>query len=275
MARKQSSKQKQEKLWNEMEDHRNSEEYKAQKDGLSHLRLNVKCKSEGQKRLLKAIKEKEVIFCSGQAGTGKTYLACAQALKMLKDEGRFQKIIITKSVTPIPGEDLGFLPGDPNEKMDPFMWSFWANFEKIIGAAEVRRLRELGMIEVWPLAYIRGANVDNAIAIIDETQNIPKGTLKTILTRLGTDSKFIFLGDSDQCDSKNKFNSSLPFYMEHFSSFEPFGMVELTADDEVRNPLISMYLQKLKEVDEGIERINEEQRLQRRIAWEKRSKENT
>jgi len=237
-----------------MDSWREQEQYKAQKKELENVSVNVKCKTPGQKTLVKAIRSKEVIFCSGMAGTGKTYLACAQALKMLKNFAKYDKIIIAKSVTAIPGEEIGFLKGTWEEKMEPFMWSFWTNFEKLVGKAETSRLRNMGLIEVWPLAFIRGSNIDNTITIVDEAQNITKSTMKTILTRLGKDSKMIFLGDSDQVDLKRKSDSCLDFYINKFTDFEPFGMVRLTADDEVRNPLISKYLAKLAEIEKNDEK---------------------
>jgi phosphate starvation-inducible protein PhoH and related proteins len=233
-----------------MDTWRNEQGYKDQKKELENLSVTVKCKTPGQKELIKAIRSKEVTFCAGMAGTGKTYLACAQAAKMLKSFAKYEKIIIAKSVTAIPGEEIGFLKGSWQEKMEPFMWSYWTNFEKIIGKAELARLRNMGLIEVWPLAFIRGSNIDNTITIVDEAQNITKGTMKTILTRLGKDSKMIFLGDTDQVDLKKSQDSCLDFYINKFKDFDPFGIVELTADDEVRNPLIKHYLAKLNKIEE-------------------------
>jgi len=243
--------QDQEEILQEMEEWRQDQEYKAQKEGMNNVSISVKCKTPGQKNLIKEIRSKEVVFCAGMAGTGKTYLACAQALKMLKSFGKYEKIILAKSVTTIPGEEVGFLKGTWQEKMEPFMWSYWTNFEKILGKTELTKLRNLGLIEVWPLAFIRGSNIDNTITIVDEAQNITKGTMKTILTRLGKDSKMILLGDTDQIDLKRPQDSCLEFYMNNFKDFDPFGIVELTADDEVRNPLISKYLNKLKEFENG------------------------
>jgi phosphate starvation-inducible PhoH-like protein len=221
-------------------------------NNIQNIKLTVKCKTPGQKVLVKSIREKEVTFCAGMAGTGKTYLACAQALKMLKAYQKYEKIIIAKSVTAIPGEELGFLKGTWEDKMEPFMWSFWSNFEKIIGKEDLNTLRKQGAIQVWPLAFIRGSNIDNTITIIDESQNITKNTMKTILTRIGKNSKMIFLGDSDQVDIKRPQDSGLKFYVENFQDFDEFGIVELTEADEVRNPLISKYLRKLKEIESNI-----------------------
>lgn len=229
----------------------NLEQYKAKKKIFEEIKINLKCKTPGQKVLIKTFKNKEVTFATGQAGTGKTYLACAAALKMLKNESKYEKIIIAKSVTPIPGEELGYLKGTVEEKMDPYMWSFWTNFDKIIGKENVNKLKNQGLIEVWPLAFIRGSNIDNTITIVDEAQNITKNTMKTILTRIGKDSKMLFLGDEDQVDLKRKSDSCLNWYTEKFKDFEPFGIVKLSEKDEVRNPLISQYLKKLKEIEKS------------------------
>lgn len=237
----------------EINEYQKNQSMKVIGDVLDELNIQVKCKSPGQKLLVKTIMEKEVTFISGMAGTGKTYMACLQALKMLKSFAKYEKIIIAKSVTVIPGEDIGYLKGSMEDKMDPFMWSYWTNFEKIIGKSLLNKLREMGYIQVWPLAYIRGSNVDNAILIIDESQNITKGTMKTIITRLGKDSRLVFLGDSDQVDLKRKSDSALAYYIKHFKDFEPFGIVELTAEDEVRNPLISKYLERLDKIENIIE----------------------
>ena len=226
--------------------------YMKEENFLDTLKINVKCKSPGQKELIKTIRDKEITFVSGMAGTGKTYVTCLQALKLLKNKNKFQKIVITKSVTTIPGEEVGFLKGTLEEKMDPFMWSFWTNFEKIIGRENLRKMKELGYIEIWPLAYIRGSNLDSTICIVDESQNITKSTVKTIITRLGHNSKMIFLGDSDQIDIKRPENSALSFYIDNFKDFSPFGIVELGANDEIRNPIIPKYLEKLESIEKNI-----------------------
>ena len=218
----------------------------------SQIEVQFKCLSPGQKELVKSIKDKEVVFCSGMAGTGKTYLSCATALDLLKkNPDRFEKIVLIKSVTVLPDEEIGFLKGTMEEKMEPFMYSFMTNFEKLIGKQMLGKLRAEGIIEVRPIAYLRGSNIDNTITIIDEAQNISKRNMKTILTRIGKDAKMVFLGDSDQIDMKKPLESSLNFMFENFKDFEDFGFVELTEEDEARNPIIPRISKRFKSLEEN------------------------
>ena len=201
------------------------------------MTVSVKCKTENQKALVNAIKEKEVIICSGPAGTGKTYLACAEALKLIKRYAKYKKIVIVKSGTTLKNEEIGFLKGGLREKMEPFMFSFVHNFEKLVGQAITSRLRELKTIEELPIAYMRGINLDRSIIIIDEAQNISQENIRTIMTRLGRDSKMIFLGDERQQDSKG--HNGLTFLMDHFQDIDEIGCVQFNKSDVVRNPLIA------------------------------------
>ena len=201
------------------------------------MTISVKCKTENQKALVNAIKEKEVVICSGPAGTGKTYLACAEALKLIKRYAKYKKIVIVKSVTTLKNEEIGFLKGGLREKMEPFMFSFVHNFEKLVGQTITSRLRELKTIEELPIAYMRGINLDRSIIIIDEAQNISQENIRTIMTRLGKDSKMIFLGDERQQDSKG--GNGLTFLMDHFQHIEEIGCIQFNKSDVVRNPLIA------------------------------------
>lgn len=206
---------------------------------LSKMKFEVKCKTENQKKLVNLIKEKEITICCGLAGCGKTFLACYQALNLLKTQPDiYKKIVLVKSVTTLKEEEIGFLKGSLEEKMEPFVYSFMNNFEKIIGKVETAALRQEGVIEVMPIAYMRGINIDEAIIIIDEVQNITIENIRTILTRIGFNSKMIFLGDTKQIDYKNKKNSALKFIMEQFEHLDEIGTIELTEEDVVRNPLI-------------------------------------
>ena len=201
------------------------------------MTINVKCKTENQKALVNAIKEKEVVICSGPAGSGKTFLACAEALKLIKRYTKYKKIVIVKSVTTLKNEEIGFLKGGLREKMEPFMFSFVHNFEKLVGQTITSRLRELKTIEELPIAYMRGINLDRSIIIIDEAQNISQENIRTIMTRLGKDSKMIFLGDERQQDSKG--GNGLTFLMDHFKDIDEIGCIQFNKSDVVRNPLIA------------------------------------
>jgi phosphate starvation-inducible PhoH-like protein len=182
--------------------------------------------------------------------TGKTFLACAEALKLVKSKPKYKKILLVKSVTQLPGEELGFLPGDLKDKLDPYMISFIDNFEKIIGESLTKKLRELGLIQIQPLAFVRGRSIDNTIIIVDEAQNISKGNMRTLMTRIGDNSKMIILGDVKQKDIKKKSDSSLEVVLDTFKDTPGFGSVELrNPSDVVRNPIIKIIEQKFDELD--------------------------
>lgn len=204
---------------------------------LSKLTVSLKAKTNNQKKLIQEISSKEIIICNGCPGTGKTYVSCAMALQLLKS-GSYDKIIIVKSVTPLKSEDIGYLKGTLKEKMEPFIFSFMHNFEKIIGKYHLEQLRNNNFIDELPIAYMRGVNLDNAVIIVDECQNISIDNIHTILTRLGENSKMILLGDKNQIDIKNKNISSLNFLMTEFNDIPEIGVVELTEEDIIRNKLI-------------------------------------
>lgn len=172
--------------------------------------------------------------------THNTYVTCAEALTLLKERPmQYKKIIIVKSVTTLRDEEVGFIKGNLKEKMEPTIYSFINNFEKLIGKYSVEKLRENGIIEEYPIAYMRGINFDNAIIIIDEVQNITVSNARTILTRIGTDAKMIFLGDEKQIDMKNPSKSSLTFLLDKFEELYEIGTMRFINEDIVRNPLIT------------------------------------
>ena len=208
------------------------------KDLLSQIKIDLKHKNETQKKLTQSIKNGDVTVCIGPAGTGKTYISCQQALLEIKNNDVIKKIVLVKSVTTLKTEEIGFLKGSMEEKMEPFMYSFIGNFEKIIGKQLYENLKTEKYIEILPIAYLRGVNIDNAIVIIDEVQNISIDNIRTILTRLGENSKMVFLGDIKQIDSKNKNNSALKFLVDKFKDIDSIGIVEFSLDDVVRHPLI-------------------------------------
>lgn len=227
-------------------------EIKKASSGISDLKISLKCKTEGQKTLVNAIKGKEITICSGLAGTGKTYIACAQALKLIKSyPNKYKKIVLVKSVTTLKDEEIGFLKGGLEDKMEPFVYSFIHNFEKLIGKSQTAKLKSADMISVMPIAYMRGINLDNSIVIIDEAQNISIDNIRTILTRLGSNSKMIFLGDQKQSDKKLNGSNALDFMIDNFTEIEEMGLVRLTMDDVVRNPLIKKIESKFEEVNSG------------------------
>ena len=206
---------------------------------VSTISVNIKCKTENQKKLINSIKQNQITICSGLPGTGKTFLSCAQALKLIKGFIKYKRIVLIKSVTTLKNEEIGFLKGTMEEKMEPFIDSFMDNFRKLIGKSRTLKLRGLGIIEVLPIAFARGRSIDNSIIIIDEAQNISLDNLRTLMTRIGDNSKMIILGDVKQKDIRNKKDSSLEVVLDKFKDVEGFGCVELRdPKDVVRNPII-------------------------------------
>lgn len=231
MGRKKYTKDQQSQIVNEMLDDFDNQI----KD---NIKFTIKCKSENQKKLINSIKNNEITICSGPAGSGKTYLSCALALELLKKDHKYKKIVLVKSVTPLKDEELGFLKGDLEDKMRPFMYSFYHNFEKILSKADINLLKANNLIEELPIAYMRGINLDNSIVIIDEIQNITVSNIRTILTRIGYNSKMILLGDTNQIDLRNKRDSCLSFMIQNFKDIDGVDAIELNDEDIVRNPII-------------------------------------
>ena len=214
---------------------------------IDDIKINVKCLNEKQKELKKAIEAKERVIAIGPAGTGKTYLSLITALHLLKTNPQYRKIVLIKSVTTIPGEELGFLPGTLQEKMEPYMWSYLGNLNKIFGdRVTTKKMIESGVITIEPIAYVRGNTMDNSLVIIDETQNIDMHTFKTIVTRIGRNSRMIFLGDVEQVDKRGK--SCLSAAHEGFKNEDFVGTVEFTKEDCVRNPIIPWVLEVLDRI---------------------------
>lgn len=204
-------------------------------------------KTEKQEKLIELIRDHEVIIAKGVAGSGKTYVTLATALSLLGDV--YKKIILVKSVTTLPGEEIGFLKGGMETKMEPFIMSYVWNIDKIAGEDAAKNLMDKRVIEVLPLAFIRGLSIDNSIVIIDESQNIDNHTFKTMMTRIGENSKYIFLGDTEQIDRKRKHESCLETVINIFENTGLIGTIEFTDEDCVRNPIIPKILSLLREND--------------------------
>jgi len=232
-----------------------TEQQKSTIDLASLIRVELKHKNETQKKLTQSIKNSDVTICTGPAGTGKTYLSCLQALTELKNNENIKKIVLVKSVTTLKSEEIGFLKGTMEEKMEPFMYSFTGNFEKLIGRDLFTKLKTSNQIEILPIAYLRGVNIDNAVVIIDEVQNITIENIRTILTRLGENSKMVFLGDIKQIDAKNKYDSALSFLLTHFKGIDRVGVVEFNKEDIIRHPLI-------KVIEDIFDKVEEDKKLE-------------
>lgn len=202
-------------------------------------------RNDKQAEMINLIKNKEVVIAIGSSGTGKTFCALATALNLLGE--RYKRIVLIKSVTTIPDEAIGFLPGSAAEKTEPFMMSFTWNIDKMCGKGASAELIKKGLVEVLPIAFIRGLSIDNSIVIVDESQNITNHTFKTIMTRIGEDSKYIFLGDIEQIDKKKSSESCLSKVIEIFKNSKEVGTLEFTDADCVRNPIIPKILASLRE----------------------------
>ena len=206
--------------------------------------FNFRPKNERQAELIDLIEEREIVIATGIAGSGKTFCALATALGLLGET--YKSIILVKSVTTLPGEDIGYTPGTFQQKMEPFLMSYTWNIDKLLGKDAAKDLIHKELIQILPLAYVRGLSIDNAIVIIDETQNIDYDTLIAIITRIGTDSKYIFLGDVEQIDRKKKEESCLKAILDLFKNDDIVGTVEFSDDECVRNKIIPIILQKLR-----------------------------
>lgn len=206
---------------------------------------NFSPKTEKQEELVNLINNKEVTIVKGPSGSGKTYTTLATALNLLGD--KYKQIILVKSLTTVPEEDLGFLKGSLQEKMDPYIMSYAWTIDKLCGYGASKDLMDKKLISVLPIAFARGISIDNSIVIVDEIQNLSKHTFKTLITRIGDDSKYIFMGDVEQIDRRNKSDSPLELVYNIFKDSNIVGTVEFTDDDCVRNPIIPEILSTLRE----------------------------
>ena len=211
----------------------------------SKLVQNFKPKNDKQQEFIDLIESREIIIATGPAGTGKTYVTLATALNLLS--AGYKKVILVKSVTTIPGEEIGFLKGGMEQKMEPFIMSYVWNIDKICGDFSAQRLMDAKIIEVLPLAFIRGLSIDNSIVIIDEAKNIDNHTFKTMMTRIGENSKYILLGDTEQIDRRKKSESCLQSVVEIFKDSDIVGVIDFKDEDCVRNPIIPIILATLRE----------------------------
>ena len=196
----------------------------------------IKCKTVGQKEYVDAIKKDTVVFGVGPAGTGKTYLAVCMAVSAFKAK-QAEKIILTRPAVEA-GEKLGFLPGDLQEKVDPYLRPLYDALQELLGIETYVRLMERGSIEVAPLAYMRGRTLSNAFIILDEAQNTTKEQMKMFLTRMGEGSKMVVTGDITQMDLPEGKDSGLVHATKILEGVEGVSVCKLTAKDVVRHPLV-------------------------------------
>jgi phosphate starvation-inducible PhoH-like protein len=201
--------------------------------------------SENQKKYYDLLVGNQITICSGPAGVGKSYIAMKAALDLLSDpETPYEKIIIVRPAVEAE-EKLGSLPGNVEEKLDPYIFPSYYLMNKIIGKEAREKLKQIDVIEVFALAYMRGMNIDNSILIFEEAQNSTPNQMKLLLTRIGFNSKFFISGDLEQTDRyKDKRQSGLWDAIEKFKDLSDVGVFEFDNKDIVRNPLISKILKR-------------------------------
>ena len=218
----------------------------------------VKPKTVGQKQYVDAIREKMIVFGLGPAGTGKTYLAMAMAIQAFKNN-EVGRIILTRPAIEA-GEKLGFLPGDLQSKIDPYLRPLYDALYEIMGADSYLHNAEKGLIEVAPLAYMRGRTLDNAYIILDEAQNTTPAQMKMFLTRIGFGSKVIVTGDMSQRDLPGDGPSGLDVAVRVLHKIDDIAIVRLSDKDIVRHPLV----QKIVQAYERYETRNKERERERK-----------
>ncbi|MDO4500157.1 MAG: PhoH family protein [Erysipelotrichaceae bacterium] len=202
----------------------------------------IRYKTYTQYKFANSLYDNDLIFSSGPAGTGKTYFAVVMACKALK-QGDTKKIILTRPAVEA-GESLGFLPGDLKEKIDPYLMPLYDALEDILGTEQVEKLMEKGVIEVIPLAYMRGRTLNDAFIILDEAQNTTEGQMLMFLTRLGYNSKMIVNGDITQIDLNiKKEKSGLVAALNKLQGIKKIGFIEFNKTDIVRNPLVEKIIE--------------------------------
>ncbi|TLQ04925.1 phosphate starvation-inducible protein PhoH [Pediococcus stilesii] len=201
----------------------------------------VRIKNFGQRQYVQSVNENDVTFGIGPAGTGKTYLAVVMAVAALK-KGEVERIILTRPAVEA-GESLGFLPGDLKEKVDPYLRPVYDALYQIIGAEHTARLLDRGVIEIAPLAYMRGRTLDNAFVILDEAQNTTNQQMKMFLTRLGFGSKMIVNGDVTQIDLPRGTRSGLKEAQIVLQGISKIEFVNFTANDVIRHPVVAKIVQ--------------------------------
>lgn len=199
-------------------------------------------KTMGQLEYYHSLKDHDVVFAIGPAGTGKTYLSVVFAVQALKNH-EVQKIILTRPVVEA-GENLGFLPGDLKEKIDPYLRPLYDALYDMLGAENTEKLIEKGIIEIAPLAYMRGRTLEDAYVILDEAQNTTDNQMKMFLTRLGFNSKMCITGDITQIDLPKQTTNGLKHAMKILDGVKGISFAYLTALDVVRHPVVARIIEK-------------------------------
>ena len=218
-------------------------------------------KNPAQKRFYNTISKKDITFCIGPAGCGKTYLSVHRALRELGNkESSIDGIVIVKPLVEAAGDKIGYLPGDVEEKTAPFMMSFYYNMEQIIGKQRLNVLKESNTIQVIPMAYMRGITLSNKFVILDEAQNATPEQIKMFVTRLGSNSKYIITGDLAQSDIKRGM-SGFEDAIKRFAGVHGVGLASFKEKDIVRHSLVRRLLKRYKDSFNIIDEISAEKTI--------------
>jgi phosphate starvation-inducible PhoH-like protein len=223
----------------------------SKKDYINSLvskKIRNKFLTESQKDYYELLINNQIVLCSGPAGVGKSYISMKAAVDLLLDPANsYEKLVIVRPAVEAE-EKLGSLPGNVEEKLDPYIFPSYYLLNKIIGKEAREKLKEAEIIEVFALAYMRGMNIDNTILIFEEAQNSTPNQMKLLLTRIGYNSKFFISGDLEQTDRyKDKKQSGLWDALQRFKSVDDVGVFEFSDKDVVRNPIISKLLKRYEE----------------------------
>lgn len=223
----------------EIDEEENKEEppkEKVIKETISVLGKTVWPKTKNQKEFINALASNQIIFASGPAGTGKTFLAVAYALEEVFS-GRKNKIVMTRPVVEA-GESLGFLPGDLSQKLNPYLRPLYDAMDLLLNPQQIKRLEENGTIEIAPLAYMRGRSLNNSVVILDEAQNTTSGQMRMFLTRIGESSTAVITGDPTQIDLPKKSESGFTEAMHILDGIEGLSVVRFSHRDTVRSRIV-------------------------------------
>ena len=207
----------------------------------------IRAKTMGQRMYINAMKRNDLVFGIGPAGTGKTFLAVVYAAKQLR-KGSVKRIVLTRPAVEA-GESLGFLPGDLKEKVDPYLRPLYDGLNTVLGREQTERFIERGIIEIAPLAYMRGRTLDDAFVILDEAQNTTHAQMKMFLTRLGFGSKMVVTGDQTQIDLPKGVKSGLKEAIKKFYGVNGISIMKLDQSDVVRHPLVSKIIDRYEGVE--------------------------
>ena len=210
--------------------------------------LKIKARTVNQKKLVQEINVKDMVFAIGPAGTGKTYTAVAMAVRALKAK-EVKRIVLTRPAVEA-GENLGFLPGDLKEKLDPYLMPLYDALRDMIPHEKLADMLEFGVIEIAPLAFMRGRTLDKAFVILDEAQNTTPMQMKMFLTRMGMTAKFVITGDMTQVDLPHKQKSGLAHVLDVLKDIEEIGVIRLGQSDIIRHSLVKKIVTAFEEAEE-------------------------